>query len=159
MPSIPFTMQEQQALNLCWAAVAASVSQWRDAPVSQCQVAQGVLILPPGTHCCTSLGPCNKDGPLGPALQFCQIPISVPLFRPLRMEEIQGQINAGKVICAGIAWTGGGSHYVAITGYEPDALNTLHIQDPYFGPSDVPYQVFVSSYRYLGRWEETINLT
>ena len=91
-------------------------------------------------------------------MQFCHVPIAVPLSRPLSVEEIQVQINAGKVICVGIAWTGGGTHYAAIVGYESDAVSTLHIRDPSLGPSDVPYQIFVSSYKHLGNWNQTINL-
>ena len=160
MPTVPFTMQMQQGGNLCWAAVGVSVGLWRNPALNkkQCDVAQGVLPLAAGVNCCAHLSQCDQDGPLGAALQFCHVNINVPQFRALTVLQIQNQINAGKVICVGIQWRGGGLHYVVIAGYENDAANTLHIRDPYFNSSDVPYNVFVSNYKHLGSWEETITL-
>lgn len=161
MPTIPFVIQQQQGLNLCWAAVAASVANYRNpaAVFTQCKVAQGLLLLPPGTKCCPDVSPCDEDGPLGPALQFCKVPIGIPHSAPLQPPAIMTQVNAGKVICAGIQWNGGGLHYVVIYGYEPDAVCTLHLADPYFGCSSLPYQTFLTHYTYLGgTWGETIEL-
>jgi hypothetical protein len=161
MPTIAFNMQRQKGGNLCWAAVASSLSQWRNpaAPFSQCQLAQDLLRnLPAGANCCTDIGPCDQDFALGTALQFCHVTIGILLPRALRVEEIQEEIDANKVICVGISWTGGGMHYVVIVGYERDAVNTLHIRDPHHDPLDVPYQIFVNSYLNLGKWDETFKL-
>ena len=121
-------------------------------------MAQGILHLAPGINCCAHLSQCNENAPLGPALQFCQVNVNVPQLNVLTVHQIQTQIDAQKVICVGIQWRGGGLHYAVIAGYENDAANTLHIRDPYFNSSDVPYQVFVSNYKHLGSWQETITL-
>jgi hypothetical protein len=160
MPFIAFDMQHQQGFNWCWAAVAASVSKWRSprAPRTQCQVAQGVLNLPDGTDCCADIDSCDQDGPLGEALQFCGIRVGDPLPGTLSPADIRTQIDAGKVIFAGIDWTDGGSHFVVIAGYEPDQFNTLHILDPYLDPSNPTYDEFVSSYQNMGSWTMTLEL-
>jgi papain like cysteine protease AvrRpt2 len=157
-----FTMEAQLRGQLCWAAVAVSVEHSRNkaSATRQCGVAQLILqpFLPPHTDCCTTLDACNEDGPLGMALQQINVMIQNPLHRALTFMEITAEIDAKRVVCVGIKWRGGGRHYVVIRGYELDAAQTLHVQDPLFDPSDPPYQSFASSYQDQGEWKETIKL-
>ena len=169
MPSIgSFQMQSQLRSQLCWAAVSVSVKSFRVAGATdrQCDVTQSVLapFLTPGTVCCDHLSACNQNGPLGLALTTLGITINPILHRALTFSEIATQIAAGRVICVGIKWKDRtsrelvGLHFAVIRGHEADTDQTLHVEDPLYDPSDLPYLAFLNSYQDSGVWSETILL-
>ncbi len=53
-----------------------------------------------------------------------------------------------------IGWASGGGHFVTIRGYL-SAGQTLDIEDPWNGPSQVPYATFVNDYLGSGTWTDT----
>jgi Papain-like cysteine protease AvrRpt2 len=162
MPSIDaFVMEPQILSQLCWAAVTVSVNHLRKpgSTLKICDVTQISLSPPPDADCCANLSACNRNGPLAMALQQHQVPVSPPLGRALTFAEIQTEIDAGRVICLGIQWPFGGIHNVVIAGYEDDSLQTVHVKDPLYDPTDPPYLTLVSNYQLGGgQWIETIKI-
>jgi hypothetical protein len=167
--------------NLCWAAVALSVDQFLN-PASTwtlCQVVQDTPVNPgqPATAgCCNgnnlSLSACDHLGNLLTALQIRGLlpfavylseagPYGNPPPGPTPIEIAQGwatiknEIDNGRVLCCGIAWQGGGWHFVVICNYN-EAAQTVCVQDPWFDPTpDMPYQEFASNYlNRRGVWTE-----
>jgi hypothetical protein len=67
------------------------------------------------------------------------------------MKNIAVEINNGRPLCARIGWSGGGGHFVAIDGYNTD-LNMVAIDDPWYGPSDVMLEAFLTAYEQSGSW-------
>jgi len=47
---------------------------------------------------------------------------------------------------------GGGAHFVAIGGYRERPVEYVHVEDPWYGPSDVPYSTLVNGYQGTGSW-------
>jgi hypothetical protein len=148
-----FTMQTQTESNWCWAATSASIAQYYDPATTwtQCAVANGEL----GRNDCCGAGapgPCNKtnvlDAPLKRVGHFNNM-----VGGTTTRDTLQQQLRAGRPVCARTAWSGGGAHFVAITGYAPGDL--IEVDDPISGVSDVDYDVFTTSYLGSGSWTHT----
>ena len=145
-----FTMQRQTQTNWCWAATSVSVAQYYNPATTwtQCTVANGEWGR---SDCCGTgaSGPCNQpnvlDSPLRRVGNFSRMTSGTT-----DRGTIQSEIRAGRPLCARTAWSGGGAHFVAITGFA--ANDIIEIDDPIFGVSDVDYDVFVSSYQGTGSW-------
>jgi len=68
-------------------------------------------------------------------------------------DVIQREIRAGRPVCARTAWSGGGAHFVAITGFIEGDL--IEVDDPISGVSNVDYDVFLTAYLNSGTWTHT----
>ena len=153
---IPFTMQPQKALFLCWAAVASSVSRHYAAASSwtQCLVANEVL----GGECCgNETSPnCNRMASLEDALEVTNnLSVDGVTEAALTPEEIRLQIrDLRHVVGCGIRWADTKGHFVVIHGYSIDANGVmwLAIADPRYGPSEYIYNAFATRYRDSGKW-------
>nr|WSY57072.1 hypothetical protein OG999_47670 [Streptomyces sp. NBC_00886] len=148
-----FTMETQTQTNWCWAATSVSVARYYDARSTwtQCTVANGELGR---NDCCGSgaSGPCNVpnvlDAPLRQVGHFDTVTGGT-----VTRERLQGEIRAGRPVCARTAWQAGGAHFVAITGFAPGDL--IEVDDPVSGVSDVDYDVFTTAYLGSGSWTHT----
>jgi hypothetical protein len=167
-----FQMQSQRPYDrLCWAAVALSVDKWHNPGSIQtlCQVVQNTPVppgIPPPAGCCSSLSSpsCNHVSLLLPALQTLGLAIAGFVTengpRPANMDqkwnEIKGEIDAGRVLCAGFTWKQGSKHYAVIWAYdESGGSRTLSVLDPWFAPtSGIPYDQFVKKYQGSGQWSD-----
>ena len=68
--------------------------------------------------------------------------------------DLLNELSAGRPVCIGITWSGGGGHYIAAIGVElPD---TVIVKDPVNGLSVLPYQTLVSSYLGNGSWTDSL---
>ena len=152
-------VQEQQQLLWCWAACSSTTSLFYDAVSSwsQCQVANAELKQ---SSCCDegSSDACNTVWCLDDALartgnlaNWCR--------RTVSWDEVKNEIDRGRPVCARVAWSGRGAHFVMIVGYENSSSdNLLAIEDP--SPdaprsSFVPFDVFAHNYRSTGTWTHT----
>jgi hypothetical protein len=67
------------------------------------------------------------------------------------MSNIEAEIDPNHPIECEITWKGGGAHCVVIDGYNV-ITNSLSIEDPYYGPSTVDFNTFISAYQGSGTW-------
>jgi hypothetical protein len=135
----------------CWAAVAASVADFKDhQPHRQCVVAGTALNDP---NCCVP-GNCNKPWYLSKALRavhhyFSCSPNSISFSR------VVTEIDLEQPVGVRIGWTGGGvGHFLAIVGYD-ETTEKIDLDDPRFGPSTTTIAALETSYQGLGRWTDT----
>lgn len=151
--TMPFKMQSQKNSNWCWAAVSASTSVFYN-PLStwtQCLVANACLNL---TVCCNTPTPsqCNVYGYLDLALtktgNFVSMSTGTTSFA-----NCTTQMNTWRVLGARIAWSGGGAHFVAMSGVSLNgSTQYVTIRDSIYGTSTIPYTTFVNNYQGSGSW-------
>jgi hypothetical protein len=145
--------QEQD--NWCWAATSDGVSHYYDSSSgwTQCAIANSDLGR---TDCCGSgaNGACNVYGYLNQALatvgHFDRMAEQVADF-----QAVDGEIDAKRPLGVRVAWSGGGAHFVAIGGYRERPEQYVHVEDPWYGPSDVAYATLKSGYQGSGSWTHT----
>lgn len=143
---------QQQESNWCWAATSDGVSHFYD-PAStwtQCAIADAELGR---SDCCGSgaSGPCNVYGYLDQALtvvgDFDHETGTTDSFAGTAQ-----QIREGRPLGVRVAWSGGGAHFLAVGGYRDLPVQYVHVEDPWYGPSDIPFSTLVSSYQGIGTW-------
>jgi hypothetical protein len=157
-------LQMQQQSNWCWAAVGTSTTLFFDRknPLTQCSLAGSFLKQIPG-FCCNdgnAAGPlCNQTVFLSAVLTSTSTLVSFT-EGTLPLQSIRAQINNAVPIAARIGWSGGGGHFVMVTGIGPDDprgdnFTLVEIEDPSqsdYGSHFVPYATLVSGYRGAGTW-------
>ncbi len=151
-----FTMQHQQQTNWCWAADSTSVSHFYNSASAwtQCKVANAELGR---TDCCGSgMAACNQDGYLDVALGITGNLVNwVQAVEPY--STVEAQVNQHRPLCVRIGWSGGGGHFIALTGYFGFdfvffEFAFVTVDDPWYGRSIVPYSNVVSGYQGSGSW-------
>jgi Peptidase_C39 like family len=150
--SLPFSMQTQQGNFWCWAATSSSVSHFfnQNSAWTQCNIASTCL----NSECCTTLAPCDKPYTLdGPLTQTGNLRGSAVSGNDT-FAGVKAEIDQGRPVCCHISWSGGGGHFVAISGYD-DSNQDLFVEDPLYGKRPEPYATFVNSYRGSGTWDYT----
>jgi hypothetical protein len=150
---VPFTMEQQSQTSWCWAATATSVALYfkPNPRWTQCQVASKVLSLP---SCCSSPARCNQASYLDKALNAVGH-FSPPVTSPITAAAVNNQLTARRPVPIRIGWSGGGGHFVAISGVLLGAQVYVGMEDPRFGHSDVPLQTLSGSYQGSGSWTNT----
>ena len=147
-----FVMEPQSRTQWCWAAVTASVDTYYNevVRVDQCRVASLVL----SRNCCR-LG-CNRPNRLDRGLR------SVGRFRALERSsagdvDVQAEFEAGRPTGVLIRWRGGGGHFVAIAGVQPNPQGLiLHVDDPRTGSRHTLLSARLrSGYKGTGDWTAT----
>jgi len=155
---IPFTLQHQNEMQWCWAAVTASVAAYyQNLGWTQCNLANNQFGQ---TTCCTngSSTACNEpwylDRALGRVGNLANFTAGA-----LSLTQIQSEIDAGRPIGVRIGWPGGGGHFVTITGYSDQ--NVINVQDPWYAPQGaaVDYRTFRFVYQGSGQWTHTYQTT
>jgi hypothetical protein len=155
------TIPRQEQSNWCWVAVGSGISSYYDQVVyQQCYVVTIVFqaIHPPfNTDCCkvdASQPPCNGESGADQALDHPRHHFGGNTG-PLSFDDVMTQIDQGRPFAAAINWSGGGSHFVAVTGYAfPDpGVPSVYVQDPVYGPSWQP--AGLPSYQGSGTWVGT----
>ena len=154
--SLNFVIQRQTQSNWCWAATATSVSHFYlfTSIWTQCSLANAEL---GHSDCCNSPvpGACNVPWYLEKALTRTDNFVS--LTGTVGFDTVRAEIDAGRVVGARVAWSGGGAHFVAISGYiTSDGTEYFDISDPGSG-STQQYEVgqFSTSYLNTGTWTHT----
>jgi Papain-like cysteine protease AvrRpt2 len=149
---LDLSVPHQREDNWCWAATSHGISHFYNPKTtwSQCAIADAETGR---TDCCGSgaSGPCNVYGFLDQALtivgDFDHMDAVVASFA-----TVHQQIHLDRPLGVRIAWSGGGAHFVAIGGYRAAPAQYVHVEDPWYGPSDVPYATLVNGYQGTGSW-------
>ncbi|MER5926733.1 papain-like cysteine protease family protein [Streptomyces mirabilis] len=147
-------MQQQRQSNWCWAATTASVAAFYNPETSwtQCTVANKVLGL---ADCCSYGGgnPCNVEHNLNQPL--ADVGCLDSWFRGrYAWSELPQGLSGECPLCLHITWSGGGGHFVTITGYN-SAHQDVFVADAFYGPSDISYNTLCTAYQGGGTWDET----
>jgi hypothetical protein len=148
-----FTMETQQQSNWCWAATSVSVARYYDPNMTwtECTLVNAEL----GRNDCCGAGgpgPCNQPNVLDAPLRRVGH-LNNMIGGTTSRDTLQNELRAGRPVCARTAWSGGGAHFVAITGFAPGDL--IEVDDPISGVSDVDYDVFTTAYLNSGTWTHT----
>ena len=146
MGYVNLEVEVQQGENLCWAAVAASISKYYN-PASfwtQCAVAGKVLNFP---ECCTSIDPCNRDYYLETALQTTSN-LASPATGQLTIEQIRNEIDQQRPIGIRIGFELVG-HFVVLIGYD-DSQGSVTLTDPTGADHTLYYASFTQPGGYPG---------
>ena len=151
---LPFNIEHQTQSNWCWAATSKSISKFYASLSSwtQCKVASSELSL----TCCTSPvpGACNIPWYLDRALTRTNNFVSYAV--PISWQRVLQELQKGLVVGARVGWNGGGGHFMVIHGATTNGVvEYLHIDDPIYGKSVLPYNQFLSNYQASGKWTHT----
>lgn len=135
----------------CWAAVAATVGDFKDHIVwKQCGIAERTLNDP----ACCQPGLCNRPAQLDAALAAVQHFFSAA-SGSVEFSRVQEEIDADRPIGVRIGWTGGGvGHFLTVIGYNELETEVI-VADPKYGESAIPLTTLQSSYKALGMWTDT----
>jgi hypothetical protein len=157
---LAFNMQHQKETEWCWAADSTSVSHFYDAASAwtQCLVANTALGR---SDCCGSgaSGPCNQGWYLELALgitgNFKSVSGGTEPYT-----TVENEINNNAPLGVRIGWSGGGGHFIALTGYFYldflfFILEFVTVDDPWYGRSIIPYAGVVSGYQGSGSWTDS----
>jgi hypothetical protein len=152
---LDLSVPHQEQNNWCWAATSDGVAHYYDSGSTwtQCQVANSTLGR---SDCCGAgaSGACNVPWYLDQALttvgHFDHVAGGAAAF-----QTVDTEIDGGRPLGVRIGWSGGGGHFVAIGGYRELPNQYLHVEDPWYGPSDVAYTTLQSSYQGNGSWTHT----
>ena len=144
MATLPFTIQKQPELNLCWAACGSSIYNYYDpGPLyTICDIANAQLGR---TDCCTDLTICDKQGYLDQALTYTHnyrgAIAGIPDFG-----VIQQEIGNGLLIALRVLWhTNNQGHFIVIHGCHDD--ETIDVQDPW--PTRTPGTIALTQLAYF----------
>src|SRR3982751_825509 len=161
-----FQIETQDQREWCWAAVAATVSNYffPDQILSQCAIVNDVLHI----DCCHDgeRPACDIPKALEDALDAINRLLGTSrvyntLDTYLKFEAVCQQIDAGLPVCVRTLWYGDENrgHFVIITGYSIGQSEDqwVDIADPRSGYeySTVPYEQFLSAYWGVGVWGNT----
>ncbi len=148
--ALAFHMQHQQQTQWCWAAVATSTSlffdsnsQWTQCTLVNAELGQSTCCNNGSTSACNR--PWYLDRALGRTGNLSSLTGSAEPFA-----TIQQQNGQGRPLGARIGWSGGGGHFVMLTGTGNN--QTLTVQDPWYGTSTSTYNSFRSHYQGNGTW-------
>ncbi len=159
-----FQMEEQQADQWCWAAVAVSVAKFinPDSGLCQCKLAARALGIKAGCPGTPPPAACDKPFGLNQALNDLSLHSGEPIVGPISFDHIRETIDSGWPIPVRIVWDDnpGNAHFVVISGYSltPSGAPFLQVDDPFYGRSLVDYDTFVTSYHVSGSWERTYRI-
>jgi hypothetical protein len=144
----------QEQTNWCWAATTDGIDHYYD-PAStwtQCQIVDAQLGR---GDCCgpAASGPCNQPGYVDQALT------TVGHFDhwaggPADFATVDTEIDGRRPIAVRIGWSGGGGHAIAVGGYR-EWDQQVHVEDPWYGPSDLGYTTLRDSYQSSGTWTDS----
>ena len=62
------------------------------------------------------------------------------------------EIDAARPLGVRVAWAGDGAHFLALIGYRDVEPAWVAVDDPIYGPSDLPYATLLSGYQQSGKW-------
>jgi hypothetical protein len=149
---LPFTMQPQQQVEWCWAAVTASVAGYYQQPRwTQCGVVNATRGI---SGCCQtgSSASCNQPWYLDQSLtKIGDLAQMVGQYLP--WSQLTSEIDAGRPVGLRIGWSGGGGHFIAVDGYSASGI--VDVQDPWYGHSSVDYRTAVTAYMGSGSWTDS----
>lgn len=152
-----FYMEHQQMSNWCWAGCGVSVARYYgggSSGWSQCTIAN---VEKNRNDCCAVPANCNSYGYLNTTLStvghFSHYSSGSQSFG-----SVVGQLDARRPLGVRTAWSGGGAHFLFVTGawQESDIWGSttkyLTLDDPWYGRSTATYDTFKNRYQGSGSW-------
>ena len=160
-----FQIQRQEKSNWCWAAVAATVSQYFYPQTSfpQCEIANKMANMK-GINCCTDTSDAsNTPEYLEDAFEVVKTSFGKSLVHErmpgiLEFPAIQKHIDESRPVCVQIHWIDEDIyHLVIVSGYSvtQSGEHWVDVHDPARGEITVPYDSLTSSYLGAGEWVYT----
>ena len=153
---LDLTMQVQEHSNWCWTAQGTSIGLFfGTGSWTQCDTATNCLS---GVHCCSHPGPCNVYGFVHKSLTYTKS-FNARGTAPLPGANVISQIQLGNPVVMRCAWTLGGAHFIAISGYSHPASDpsqiTITIKDSIYGERTMLLSDFPFHYHGGGTWTHT----
>ena len=150
-----FTMQHQEQTQWCWSATATSVALYYNAASTwtQCTLVNAELGR---SDCCSnpSSADCNQPWTLSTVLtrvgHLASVTGSTTSFADLCTE-----LDNGRPLGVRIGWSGGGGHFNVVGCYTANplfGLQSIQIEDPWYGTSVWDYDTFRTAYQGTGSW-------
>lgn len=153
-----FTMQHQEQTQWCWSAVATSVAHYYNSASTwtQCTLVNAELGR---TDCCTSpsSGNCNKPWYLQNVLTRVGHLASVS-GGATSFADVCTEIDNGRPLGVRIGWSGGGGHFNILACYTRNplfVLQSVQVEDPWYGTSVWDYDTFRTAYQGTGSWTDS----
>ncbi|WP_330182039.1 hypothetical protein OHB26_37885 [Nocardia sp. NBC_01503] len=151
---LDFRMQHQEQTLWCWDAATVSTAAYYDpaTPWTQCTLANAELGR---NDCCVGAGavsPCNQGR--WPDTALTRIGrLNVRLNAALTNAQLGAEMAKSAPVIVNIAWQGGGGHIAALRGRSVSGgVDYVSVADPWYGDSDVTYDVFRNRYQGTGTW-------
>jgi hypothetical protein len=148
------TEQHQSQTEWCWSATTVSITHYYDQASTWTQCALVNQAFGQST-CCQNGGTaqCNKPWYGDKALSITGH-LASTANSASSLSTVMSQINAAKPISIAIYWNGGGGHNPAIDGYDLRGASgpTVHIEDPWYGPSVQDFNSFPGTYHGGASW-------
>jgi hypothetical protein len=150
-----FTMQHQEQTQWCWSATATSVAHYYNSASAwtQCSLVNAEFGR---SDCCTSPSSSNCNQPwyldsvltrVGHLASFTGSSTS--------FADVCTELDNGRPLGVRIGWSGGGGHFNIIACYTRHLLSRLQsvqIEDPWYGTSVWDYDTFRTAYQGTGSW-------
>ena len=150
-----FTMQQQEQTQWCWAATAVSVALYYNAASTwtQCKLVNAELGR---TDCCTSPSSsnCNKPWYLDSGLTRVGHLASFT-SGSTSFADVCTELDNGRPLGVRIGWSGGGGHFNILACYTRNplfGLQSVQVEDPWYGTSVWDYDTFRTAYQSSGSW-------
>jgi Papain-like cysteine protease AvrRpt2 len=149
-----FTMQYQEQTQWCWSATATSIAHYYNATSiwTQCSLVNEELGR---SDCCTnpSSGDCNKPWMLDTVLTRVGHLASF-VGGSTSFAGVCTELDNGRPLGVRIGWSGGGGHFnvIGCYTYSPLGMQSLQIEDPFYGTSVWDYDTFRTAYQGSGSW-------
>ena len=133
------------------APVGPSGTPWRQCELANQQLGQNSCCLNGAT------GQCNQDGYLDRSLLAVGHLASRAAVGASSYAYIKQEIDRGHPVGVRIGWHQDGGHFVLITGYdESDGVQTIWVEDPWWGASSYELGAFTTAYENgAGQWTHT----
>jgi hypothetical protein len=147
-----FSSEAQRETEWCWAAVTVAVLRhYLPAAVPmQCEFVNRSLQR---DDCCAA-GACNEQGRLEEALALGRCLNRWAASRA-SFEAVQREIKSNRPLCCGISLSGGGGHFVTVSGWAITDDRWVFIHDPDAGHGWVLFDHLQSDYLGRGAWSHT----
>ena len=150
---MPLSIEKQERTRWCWAAVAVSIESLYEGSTAHDQCGLAGLVLDRG--CCAGVD-CNRPWYLDYALRAVGHLRSM-IVDVASVDELEAELDAGRVTGVLVSWRGGGGHFVAVSGVRRSPQGAwLLIADPRDGSrTELLATRFASQYLGSGRWKAT----
>lgn len=120
----------------CWAAVSQAVLAYNGTQLQQCSIVEWTLNQNDEMNVndvCEN--PSNYNwGEWPPGVQGIVthngVQTTFPIKHALSFNEIKSEIDNNNPIIRNIKWSGPGTHYTVVRGYDDNLINIVHIMDP-----------------------------
>ncbi|GAB2664978.1 papain-like cysteine protease family protein [Nocardia goodfellowii] len=151
---LDFAMQHQEQTMWCWDAATVSTeayynpaSTWTQGKMANAELGRNDCVVGAG-----AVSPCNQGR--WPDTALTRIGrLNARLNNALTSAQLGAELAKSAPVIVNIAWQGGGGHIAALRGRSVSGgVDYVSVADPWYGDSDVTYDVFRNRYQGNGTW-------